>query len=62
MLSESKFGIEIKIINYLIYWIKNQGFKQIKQSPSQHANQVLYPLLVISKPTVELSQSFFNVK
>jgi len=38
LLSESKFEIKIKIINYLIYWVNNQGLKQIKQSPNPNVN------------------------
>jgi len=46
-LNESKLDIDIKIINYVILWINNQGIKQNKQSSNPNINQGLLHLLAI---------------
>jgi len=49
LLNESKNGIEIKLSNLIN---KNQGI--VKQAP--------FPLMVVSKPTIEASKPSFKVK
>jgi len=42
--------------------INNQGTKQNKQSPNPNFNQMYLPLLVISKPIIEVSKFSFKMK